>query len=440
MPSVQSGKVLTDCSFSRLLQREPSPSSSSRSFSGTPELDWEKEREAGWRDEVEAYHALVAEGGQPSHPVTLGYDVIDKPEKYEQYKDILWFWHFRGSGYYQEFRYQLIDWRRFRETQEKIRRGYVPRNKFQEYENHVRESQEELGCKWNLRVLADRYQQNRLEDWNEFRAFYYRRLKAIKNQKRIERAEQNLSTYKKKFEDLQSRLTDAVTDPKVIYGRFDEIKASEEEVAEAKSRLESAEKGLRAARRNKSKRKNALMRSAQLELHLAKDNLDQVSESEGMRRLRDGHELHLAKNVMLFSEGELRAAQSEVKRWEIFLKWIDDQYPAIAAECGYAASDLTNVMIQPEMDGSRKRALRPRQHRQKDASSPTPNLSSTVARAERRLERRASHVRRAQIRPSATTTRQPVESIQSSRQNEQLRQGKKNQTDQSPEMEVLHCV
>ncbi|KAK5400007.1 hypothetical protein LTR06_011334 [Exophiala xenobiotica] len=195
-----------------------------------------------------------------------------------------------------------------------------------------------------------------------------------------------MSTYKKRLEELQARLTDAVTDPKDIYGRFDEIKASEEEVAEAKSRPESAEKGLRAARRNKSKRKNAPIGAVQQEFRLAKDNMDQVSGSEEMRRLRGGHELHLAKNVMLFCEGELRAAQSEVKRWETFLKWIDDQYPAIAAECGYATGDVRDVMTQPEVNSSRKRAFRPRRHCRKDASSQSsfsPNSSSKIARAEK---------------------------------------------------------
>ncbi|KAK7930938.1 hypothetical protein LTR80_011774 [Exophiala xenobiotica] len=331
--------------LSHLLERDPTPSSGSRSLSRTPILDWEVEREGGWRDEVEAYHTLVAEGGRPSHPVTLGYDVVDDPEKYEQYKNILSFWHFGGSGYYNEFRYQLIQWRKFRETQEKIRKSYVPRNKFQEYENHILESQEDLGCKWNLRVLADRHEQNRLEDWNEFRAVFYRRLRAIKNKKRVELAEQNLSTYKEKFEDLQARLTDAVTDPDVIYGRLDEIKASEEEVAEAKSRVESAEKGLRAARRNKSTRKNAIIRTAQQELRLAKDNLYQVSKSEEMRRLRDGHEMHLAKDVMLFCEGTLRAAQSEVKRWETFLKWIDDQYPEESTSASLALSKRCAIAV-----------------------------------------------------------------------------------------------
>lgn len=402
------------------------------------------EREGGWRDEVEAYHTLVAEGGRPSHPVTLGYDVVDDPEKYEQYKNILSFWHFGGSGYYNEFRYQLIQWRKFRETQEKIRKSYVPRNKFQEYENHILESQEDLGCKWNLRVLADRHEQNRLEDWNEFRAVFYRRLRAIKNKKRIELAEQNLSTYKEKFEDLQARLTDAVTDPDVIYGRLDEIKASEEEVAEAKSRVESAEKGLRAARRNKSTRKNAIIRTAQQELRLAKDNLCRVSKSEEMRRLRDGHEMHLAKDVMLFCEGTLRAAQSEVKRWETFLKWIDDQYPVIAAESGFTIDNSRNSMTQPGMNNSKKRALRPRWHCRKDAPSPSsgrPNSSTKVVRAERSSGRRSSRVRYAQTPTTTTKTQQSVERTgPSSRQSKRRWQCKKSQKDQSLEKKVLRSV
>jgi hypothetical protein len=127
---------------------------------------------------------------RPSHPLSFGYDVIDNPGEYEQYKDILWFWHFGAGGLFNEFRYQLIEWRKFREFQDRMRKFYIRRNRFQEYEKDIRESQEDLGCKWDIQVLEDQHQQNRLEDWNEFRAFYYRRLKAYK--KLIEPAKQNL--------------------------------------------------------------------------------------------------------------------------------------------------------------------------------------------------------------------------------------------------------
>jgi hypothetical protein len=90
--------------------------------------------------------------------------VIDNPEEYDEYKDTLWFWHFQGTTFHYEFQHQLIEWREFREYKDRKRRYYVPRNRFQEYGNAIRESQADVGCKWDLRVLEDRHQQNRLED------------------------------------------------------------------------------------------------------------------------------------------------------------------------------------------------------------------------------------------------------------------------------------
>ncbi|KAK5214700.1 hypothetical protein LTR72_012159 [Exophiala xenobiotica] len=325
----------------RLPSRDsPIPRSSRYRSPSTSTIDTEKDREGGWKEEEEAYRALVAEGGRPSHPVTLGYDVVDNPDRYKPYKEILWFWHFRGAGYYQEFRYQLIEWREFREMQDKKRSYYVPRNRFQEYQDSVRESQADAGWKYDLRVLEHRHQQTRLEDWNEFRALYYRRLKAC--EKRVPPAEEDLSMYQRKFEDAQARLTDVITDPQVIYGRFDDIRASEKEVTAAKSRVESAEKALQATKQNKSKRKAALMRIAHQEVASARDNLKKVSGSEELRRLRDGFELHITRRSMIRSKAELNGAERDVQRWKVFLKWIDDQYPVVAAECGLFASGTSH--------------------------------------------------------------------------------------------------
>ncbi|KIW21807.1 uncharacterized protein PV07_12769, partial [Cladophialophora immunda] len=77
-------------------------------------------------------------------------------------------------------------------------------------------------------------------------------------------------------------------------------------------------------------------------LQSARDNLKQVSGSEEMRRLRDGSELQCADLVMVRAGARRRAAQLDVKRWEVFVKWIDDQYSAIAAECGYIDNDSRN--------------------------------------------------------------------------------------------------
>ncbi|KAK5429751.1 hypothetical protein LTR55_012471, partial [Exophiala xenobiotica] len=188
------------------------------------------------------------------------------------------------------------------------------------------------GWKYDLRVLEDRHQQNRLEDWNEFRAFYYRRLKAY--EKRVAPAHANLIVRQKEFEDAQARLTDVITDTQVLFSRFSEIRASQKEVAEAESRAASAEEALQAAKQSRSKRKATLMRMAHQEIASARDNLKQVFGTEEMRRLRDGYDLHIVEEVMVIAKGELRGAELDVKRWKVFLKWIDDQYPAIAAECG----------------------------------------------------------------------------------------------------------
>jgi hypothetical protein len=94
--------------------------------------------------EQESYQALVVDGGQPSHPISLGYNVIDNPGEYDKYKDILWFWHSHGNTFHCEFHNQLITWRHFQEVQDRMRKFFVPRNKFNEYENLIRESLADL--------------------------------------------------------------------------------------------------------------------------------------------------------------------------------------------------------------------------------------------------------------------------------------------------------
>ncbi|KAK5400771.1 hypothetical protein LTR06_011263 [Exophiala xenobiotica] len=349
----------------------------------TSTIDSEKDKEGAWQEQLEAYHELVADGGRPSHPVDLGWDVIENPDNYEQYRDIIWFWHWKG-GFYTVFFTQLMEWRRFREMQDKKRSYYIPQNRFQEYQDSVRESQTDAGWKYDLRVLEDRHQQNRLEDWNEFRAFYYRRLKAY--ERRVAPAHANLIVRQKDFEDAQARLTDVITDTQVLFSRFSEIRASQKEVAEAESRAASAEEALQAAKQSRSKRKATLMRMAHQEIASARDNLKQVSGTEEMRRLRDGYDLHIVEEVMVIAKGELRGAELDVKRWKLFLKWIDDQYPAIAAECGLFANNTLDAALQttrgkedPQRQKERPR-IRRREHKQR-RSVLSPNASSKVSKA-----------------------------------------------------------
>ncbi|KIW24857.1 uncharacterized protein PV07_10545 [Cladophialophora immunda] len=425
----------------RLPSRKSTPSSRSRSLSVTPSFTEEEIRKMTWIGEEESYCALKADGGRPSHPIDLGFDVLYNPGEYQ---DIIKFWQsFGGCGFLSVFSCQLGHWRQFREFQDRMREFYNPRNRFQEYQNIIRESQADAGCKWGLPVLEDRHQQNRLEDWNEFRAFCYRRLKAYR--KRIEPAERELLHYQKKLEEVeaQTRLTDVITDPQVLYSRLHEITASEKEVADAKSRVESAENGLKAAKRNNSKRKASLIRAAYQKLRSARDCLIHVSSSEEMRRLRDGYDLHIAQEVMAHAEGGLRAAQLNVKRWEAFVKWIDDQYPVIAAECGYLHNDSGNNVTQGFGVNGRKQTPRARTHRRKDAETKSvlsPNSSSRISKSSKRKPDRTRQVRRAQILSPSTIQQLPVERPILPRRSERLQQSKDHQTRQVPNMNVLHSV
>jgi hypothetical protein len=52
-------------------------------------MDAEESYRYDLEKETEYYNTLVAEGGRPSHPVSLGRDVIENPE---EYREILSYW------------------------------------------------------------------------------------------------------------------------------------------------------------------------------------------------------------------------------------------------------------------------------------------------------------------------------------------------------------
>ena len=253
----------------------------------------------------------MADGGQPSHPVSLGFDVLDNPGEYE---DILWFWHFDYDTSMHEFRIQLITWEGFRKYQAKMRGWYVSRNRFREYKNAIRESQEDVQCTWNLTVNEDRHTQNRFQDWIEFRAFYYRKLKA--QRKRLEPAEKKYLEIQKELDDLEPDLSV----PTLEHDDFSLAKAIEADkiMTNARDRVEAAERKLQQARS-----KIASVEETEQELWLARKLLE-------------------LQGKLLGAKVDLKQERRYVKKWTVFLRWIDDQYSAIATKCGYCANGVVN--------------------------------------------------------------------------------------------------
>lgn len=99
---------------------------------GTADFDEEENYRFDLKSEIEYYTILVNEGGRPSHPVSLGRDVLNHPE----YHDILSYWNNFHENEWTVFEMQKGTWRGFRGYQQRNRKG----DKFPNYAEIVKRS------------------------------------------------------------------------------------------------------------------------------------------------------------------------------------------------------------------------------------------------------------------------------------------------------------
>lgn len=387
-----------------------------RSTSCTPVYDSEEDREENLREEKEAYDRLIAEGGRPSHPISLGFDVLDNPGPY---KDILLFWRFTYPDFQHEFRKQLQTWREFRKHQETVRRYYVPLKRFHEYEEKIQESQEDLQYKWDLTLQQDQHKQNRLEDWNEFRAFYYRRLKA--QRKRIEPKEKEFLRINKELEDIAPELGCPYPEPDDH--PMADVLDGERRERYADSKIEAAERMLEQAR---SSGQTTSIEEAEQKLHLAK-KIRSETDSLSIAKQAFGHQ------------------QQHLWKWTLFLKWIDDQFPAIAAECGYEAHGApppplsrTNRFLTRQIP----HAVSGHSRRTQTRSALRPNSSSRISKSSgsKPDRRHTPQPLRPDTPPATTVPAHPLECQISPRRSERLRRLRSGRPNRSSEIANLGPV
>ena len=199
----------------KLLQRQitskPTPRSSSPASSfHTPPPDYEREFEEDVQEEREAYNTLVDEGGIPSYPVDLVFDVFDKnPGEYE---DIVSYWESRrGGGHNSIFQTQLREWRKFRDYQLRVRRYFLERDKFPEYQQRVHDRRRRHGLEGDVEILPDRDQQSKLANWMEYQDIKYQGIEDF--EKSIERAHQKVESTQKALEEAGLPGYEGVFDP-----------------------------------------------------------------------------------------------------------------------------------------------------------------------------------------------------------------------------------
>lgn len=110
--------------------------------------------------EAECYNELVDKGGCPSHPISLGRDILYHSG---EYRKILSFWQ-NGLDQWTVFRYQLFEWNYFRSNQRFQRRS---RHRFSSYCQKLPDHLSRQGFVHAFQLDENPDEQDKLTTWIE---------------------------------------------------------------------------------------------------------------------------------------------------------------------------------------------------------------------------------------------------------------------------------
>ncbi|KAL8904663.1 MAG: hypothetical protein Q9207_003112 [Kuettlingeria erythrocarpa] len=214
-----------------------------RSRSATPynPNPWQPDDPEG--EEKEAHEALVKDNGRPCYPIELGFDIFDNPG---QYKEILEYWQEGRSSYRQVFLNQLHDWKIIRGNQRDLRRWYIHRNRFHEYQEFVLERRRKHGLDGDPQLCENIAEQSKVDDWMEYQHYILGGYESL--EKELEKYRERLASDRKALAELG-------------YSAFEEIEGLEfgkyygmalewmEKEGKAERKVKSAERELRMAKK-----------------------------------------------------------------------------------------------------------------------------------------------------------------------------------------------
>ncbi|KAK1088595.1 hypothetical protein LTR33_000479 [Friedmanniomyces endolithicus] len=136
----------------------------------TPPPDEEEDEEDSRVLEAQARQALESDGCPPCYPSYLDVPVRNPPEEYRQIID---YWQSFSSTDDVVLCAQRSDWRKFRESQQRLRQRYWKRP-FSIYLDEIRERRRAHGLDGNVHLLLDSQQQTRQQNWTEFQDYHLR--------------------------------------------------------------------------------------------------------------------------------------------------------------------------------------------------------------------------------------------------------------------------
>jgi hypothetical protein len=273
---------------------------------------------------MKCYNTLVNEGGRPSHPVSLGRDILENPG---EYREILSFWN-RRSNNWEVFGPQLGEWQDFRKYQQRNREE----GRFLTYINAVKRSFARHGFTRPFELDENLERQDKLMTWIEFLDYEY--WKQDKDMKFVKRLQPEYDAAWKALVDSQVlrpfETEEFICNIKSTFQRASEEEWAEKAVESAKSAMVLAQIAITDPRRAHLSQQRLV--AAQSQLNAA------IKLLESIKQRNDLIDEFFKKTQLpqITSDGGLKRSYQSFKdnaeRRSILLRWILQQIPLIELE------------------------------------------------------------------------------------------------------------
>ncbi|PGH32994.1 hypothetical protein GX50_04209 [[Emmonsia] crescens] len=415
-------------------EKEPIPEGKCRkeerpSSVSTETFDEEEDRRQLLREETEAYHALVEDGGRPSHPLNLPHDIFKDPGEYQQ---IVSFWKGRNGQNESLFTSQMSRWKDFRKFQRFMRERNIEdervihiysghsHSEFRRWSTFVGRQQpvegEEGRFPIHSRAVKDRLTkhgftrtfqldedpttQDRLTTWIEYLAYeywWYDRFALS------ERQQQWLDDKWKKVVDGQVlkpvETQKSVCDFESIVLRYKELEQSREALAVANSAVVLARKAISDPQNSR---------------HPLKEPEQRLLETQSKLAAAEEKNIFIERRYKLISDfnkdtGNIQIAKESADRHTILLRWILEQLPMVVlemkqSEAAETTSNDESVRRKPKLDHADQLSSGegPRDQESNDMENPTTlDYQTPIATtAQESKGRKRSHLIANEERPS----------------------------------------
>ncbi|TAQ88568.1 hypothetical protein B7494_g3121 [Chlorociboria aeruginascens] len=300
------------------LRRGPSSSSSTMSYD--PEVEHPKELAV----ETEHYNALISDGGRPSHPISLGRDILKDPG---EYREIISYWQ---KGCHDERSWQVFGsqrgyWESFRKHQQRMRKS----SRFPVYCQRVQDRLRRHGFERPFQLHKDLEQQEKLTTWIEFLQVQYEACDSYENivvrdQSKYDEAWKTLEETKvlrpwETAEYIGSHI------PEALYEEVRVVKA----VDDATLAVKAAERAFQEAQDSGSSEQSLSQLEENLAATRSKLAVSKTSFESCKRRAGFTDQWFAATR-------EYRMAKPSGERAKILARWILQQVPLIELELNSA--------------------------------------------------------------------------------------------------------